>query len=388
MFRFVIHLVALAAPFVTVTSALAVVVPTGLGSGDSYHLAFVARDKTSAESTDIESYNTFVQEQAVLNPTLTGTDENVLWYAVGSTRTVNARDNAVVGADAPVYLLDGVTKIADGFADLWAGTSVSLDNSLSLTQFATPPTSIFIWSGTNSMGTANLSSCHGMLPLGESCVGGGNPQDPVQGAPSHGRVQSTDKEWINAGFSALPFTKRPMYALSSLLTVSGSGTNGPSCDFNGDSACDLSDVDDLFGQGNLVMGVSAPGSAYDLTGNGTLNGEDIDAWLAEAATENGHASPYIASDTDLDRDIDLTDYTTLTSHFNPGASGGLFSTGDGDGDGDIDLGDYNQLTGSFTPVGYSGATAVPEPEAWVILSLGLVALTLLRDTRHPHEDES
>lgn len=388
MFRFMIHLIAFGISVLTAVSAHAVIVPTGLDPGDSYHLAFVTHDKTRAESTNIEFYNTFVQDQAALNPTLTGTDENIFWYAIGSTRLANARDNAVVGADAPVYLLDGTTKIADGFADLWAGASVSLDNTLSLTQFAIPTTVLYVWTGTNSMGTANLSTCFGMLPLGESCIGGGNPQDPVQGAPSHGQVQSTNQQWINAGFSALPYSKRPMYALSSRITVPGSGTNGPACDFSGDSACDLSDINDLFGQGNLAVGVSAPGSAYDLTGDGTLNGEDIDAWLAGAATENGRTSPYSASDTDIDGDIDLTDYNKLAGHFNPWASDGLFSTADGDGDGDIDLTDYSQLAVSFAPLGYGVATAVPEPETWVILSLGLVALTLLRGSRHAHWDES
>ncbi len=146
--------------------------------------------------------------------------------------------------------------------------------------------------------------------------------------------------------------------------------SGPDCDFTGDSACDVADIDDLFGQGNLVTGVSAAGSVYDLTGDGTLNGDDVAAWLSDAATENGQASAYISSDVDLDRDIDLTDFNTLATNFSPGSSAGLFSTGDGDGDGDVDLSDYNTLAGSFTPTGYGGAAAVPEPVSLVLLSLG------------------
>ena len=100
----------------------------------------------------------------------------------------------------------------------------------------------------------------------------------------------------------------------------------------------------------------------------------INDWLAGAATENGHASAYLASDSDLDRDADLGDYNRLASNFNPAGSGAVFSSGDGDGDGDVDLSDYNTLAGSFQPVGYGGATAVPEPATWV---LGLMGLTLL-----------
>ena len=209
MFRFMIHLIAFGISVFTAVSAHAVIIPTGLDPGDSYHLAFVTHDKTPAASTDIEFYNTFVQDQAALNPTLTGTDENVFWYAIGSTRLADARDNAVVGADTPVYLLDGSTKITDGFADLWAGTSVSLDNTLSLTQFAIPTTTLYVWTGTNSMGTANLSTCFGLLPLGESCIGGGNPQDPVQGAPTTARCNPRINSGLAQDFQRFPMRNAP-----------------------------------------------------------------------------------------------------------------------------------------------------------------------------------
>src|SRR5687768_14537876 len=94
-------------------------VPPGLNPGDMYHLAFVTRDERDATSSDITVYNAFVQVQAALNPTLTGTDMGVLWNAIGSTASVNARDNAPVAA--AVYLLDG-TKIADDFGDIWDGS--------------------------------------------------------------------------------------------------------------------------------------------------------------------------------------------------------------------------------------------------------------------------
>ena len=156
----------------------------------------------------------------------------------------------------------------------------------------------------------------------------------------------------------------------------------PVCDFSGDSACDLADIDDLFGQGDLLAGVSAPGSVYDLTADGRLNGDDVTAWLAEAATENGHASAYLSSDSDLDGDVDLSDFTRLTENFRPGTSGALFSTGDGDGDGDVDLGDYTRLASGFAPLGYTEAAAVPEPNSLVLFSLGgVLALSRRRAAR-------
>ena len=144
------------------------------------------------------------------------------------------------------------------------------------------------------------------------------------------------------------------------------------CDFTGDSSCDTADIDDLFWQGDLVAGVSGTGSDYDLTGDGTLNGNDIAAWLSGAATENGHTSAYLSGDTDLDRDIDLTDYNVLAANFRPAGSAGLFSTGDGDGDGDVDLSDYNTLAGNFSPTGYDTTTEMPEPMSVVLIVIGTV----------------
>jgi len=165
------------------------------------------------------------------------------------------------------------------------------------------------------------------------------------------------------------------YKISDIRTV---GPSGPSCDFNGDSSCNVADIDDLFGQGNLATGVSGSGSPYDLTDDGTLNGNDIAAWLAEAATENGHSTSYVSSDTNLDRRVDLTDYNMLTANFSPGSSGGLFSTADSDGDGDVDLADYNTLTSNFSPVGYGTTMAIPEPVSAVLCALGAVITLLLR----------
>ncbi len=48
--------------------------PTGLSPGDEYQLAFVTSGTTDATSADIGTYNDFVNLQAALNPSLTGTD--------------------------------------------------------------------------------------------------------------------------------------------------------------------------------------------------------------------------------------------------------------------------------------------------------------------------
>jgi formylglycine-generating enzyme required for sulfatase activity len=141
-----------------------------------------------------------------------------------------------------------------------------------------------------------------------------------------------------------------------VVNLVGGGGNGPACDLTGDSSCDLADIDSLAGSGATA----------------------INDWLTGAATENGHASPYLPSDSDLDRDVDLTDFNLLASNFNPAGSGATFSTGDGNGDGSVNLSDYNTLAGSFNPTGYAGTTAVPEPTTWVLGLLGLAVLGVCR----------
>ena len=135
-----------------------------------------------------------------------------------------------------------------------------------------------------------------------------------------------------------------------LVNFTIAGGKGPACDLTGDSSCDIADLDTLAGGGATA----------------------INDWLAGAATENGYGSPYLGGDTDLDRDVDLSDYNALAGNFNPAGSGGLPSQGDIDGDGDVDLSDYNTLAGNFAAAGYAGAAGVPEPSSMVLCMLGLV----------------
>ena len=136
--------------------------------------------------------------------------------------------------------------------------------------------------------------------------------------------------------------------------------SGPDCDLTGDDSCDLADIDSLAGGGATA----------------------INDWLAGAATENGYASAYLASDIDLDRDVDLGDYNRLAANFNPAGTGAVFSLGDSNGDGSVNLSDYNTLAGSFNPLGYAAAAAVPEPVSLVLLSLGGLLVLFRRPGGH------
>lgn len=197
-------LLALVLCFSASPALAAVYVPPGLNPGDLYHLAFVTRDSRDALSPNIQDYNNFVTAQAALNPSLTGTNMGVSWYAIASTVAVDARDNAVIGANVPVYLLDG-TKIADGYADVWVGQS--LDAPLKTTQFAVDTLDTFVWTGSEPSGKEFVIVNTGSVALGSplSSAMRGNPL-----------VSNFTWIWNGTIFQQRP---NPLYALSEPLTV-------------------------------------------------------------------------------------------------------------------------------------------------------------------------
>jgi hypothetical protein len=164
------------------------IVPPDLNVGDVYHLVFVTSGGRDATSSDIAVYNSFVNDEADLVPELVG----FTWFAIGSTETVDARDNALVSA--PVYRLDG-TKVADDFLDMWNG---SIDATITINQFG-EFNDVFVWTGTLASGQASVN------PLGSPF--------PRIGDPS-----SIGSAWVQSGSLDQSVTLG-FYALSRKLTV-------------------------------------------------------------------------------------------------------------------------------------------------------------------------
>jgi hypothetical protein len=102
-------------------------IPTGMGAGDSFQLVFQTSTPVVGltgvgDPAVIGNWNTHVTNVA-------GTSgladiPSIAWYAILSTPTVDAKDNAVVSA--PVYLLDSATTIstliASDATDMWDGS--------------------------------------------------------------------------------------------------------------------------------------------------------------------------------------------------------------------------------------------------------------------------
>lgn len=175
--------------------------PAGLNAGDTFRFLFVTAGTTTATSSDIATYNTFVQAQAG-NATYNGV--TVTWKAIGSTSSVSARDN-VGGFGTPVAVYrPGGAKLADDMTanvnGLWSGTllatpSERIDGS-SVTEYP--------WTGSKlDGGIPSLGSYLGDL-FG---VYAGNT--------------SAANLWITASNGNYYGSPRPMYGLSEELTASG-----------------------------------------------------------------------------------------------------------------------------------------------------------------------
>lgn len=181
-------------------STIILATPAGLNPGDKFRFLAVTSGSTTATSTDINTYNTFVQ-----NDFGGATYDSVVvnWKAIGSTSTVNARDNVGgFGSLVPVYKPFTGTLLADNLTDvdgLWSGflyapPNETLSESLGNGYFQ-------IHTGSEANGLLD-SSRH----LGASQVRYG-----LTGA-------AFSASWIHSSFITSGSARR-MYALSSELTV-------------------------------------------------------------------------------------------------------------------------------------------------------------------------
>ena len=100
-------------------------VPAGLGVGDRFRLIFVSSTTRDAQSADIGDYNAFVQTAAAAGHSDI-TDYSADFTAVGSTPSVDARDNTrtrFIKTDkgVAIYYLGG-NKVADDYEDFYDGS--------------------------------------------------------------------------------------------------------------------------------------------------------------------------------------------------------------------------------------------------------------------------
>ena len=156
---------------------------------------------------------------------------------------------------------------------------------------------------------------------------------------------------------------------------------GLACDFDGNGACDLADID------SLVAAVASGSSdlTFDLNGDGMVTRADINdatsGWLTQAGAENvgvTGGNPYLEGDANLDGSVDVPDFNQWNG--NKFTSAAAWSQGDFTADGSIDVGDFNVWNNNkFTS---SAAAAVPEPSACVLAWGLLLGAGLWRRRRY------
>ena len=200
MYRLIASLLFCATCLLAPLAALAapITVPTDLNVGDKYRLAFVTSTTRDATSSNIADYNSFVAAVAAGQPELAAL--GTTWSVIGSTATVDARDNTGTNPSAtgvPIYRLDD-TRIANSNADLWDGSLLAIldkreDGSLSV--------SAFVWTGTGILGFGASGGEH----LGNSFV-------------EVGLTSSVGGGWIDSS-NFFSFDVRKFYAMSGELTV-------------------------------------------------------------------------------------------------------------------------------------------------------------------------
>ena len=192
-------------------------IPTGLGPGDRFRLIFISTSNSNANSSDIDVYNTFVQNLVAASGHEAIKALSATFRMLGSTEAVDARDNTgTTGAGVPIYWLGGA-KVADDYGDFYDGDwdeeatgrrengdSVSIGNNWK------------IWTGSAEDGTEAMNDTN----TESRALGNSGNHWVMQGSPNgsdsaHGPIQSN-----TAGRG----TNRGVYGLSGVFTVSDQPT--------------------------------------------------------------------------------------------------------------------------------------------------------------------
>lgn len=204
--------------------------------GDTYRLVFITSADTAGTSTDITTYNTFVQGLA----DAAGLD-GATWNVVGSTSAVDARDNTGTNPDTDgvgeaVLLMDGTTVIADNYADLWNGINVIRDEegtwlTVHLDENGNQRLNDRVITGTDGDGKASTDSAR---VLGGSSESTPKVQCGRNYAPSFYNNLGANNWMRDWNMNATD--QRPVYAMSDPMTVMDTNNASVVSPLNGDDA--------------------------------------------------------------------------------------------------------------------------------------------------------
>jgi hypothetical protein len=178
--------------------SLAAVVPPDLPAGSQYKVIFVTADSTTALSTDIGYYNSFVAAEA---PSIDGAS----WMAVVTTPYVATLPDA---STEPIYNTQG-QLVADNVMDLWNG---NLHNAISYDQYGERPGKYEVWTG------CEWPYPQYTYPLGVYSTYGSTNISPNMGCANFANNQWLDYENYDVSSNPLEMLF-PLYGISSPITV-------------------------------------------------------------------------------------------------------------------------------------------------------------------------
>ena len=185
--------------------------PAGLSAGE-FRLIFLSSTKHNAESSNIGTYNTFVQNRAAAGHADIR-EYSSAFKVVGCTADVDARDNTGTthtSADrgVPIYWLNG-NKVADQYQDFYDGSwddEANDRNQSGNDAHDTSQTGNYPYTGCDHNGTESISG--NSLALGQTAVRTGEPNSSIgTRGPLQGAGSSTSD------------SPRPFYGLSSVFQV-------------------------------------------------------------------------------------------------------------------------------------------------------------------------
>ena len=181
--------------------------PTAVAAGAKFRLLFLSSTRRNASSTDIATYNTFIQTRAA-NGHADIRDYSAGFRAVGCTAAVDARDNTATtyttsDKGVPIYWLNGA-KAADQYEDFYDGSwddEANDKNESGTNGLDTSLNENWPLTGCDHDGTAHAA-------LGASQVTRGRPNSSGSG---HGPLNGNDQ--ITSGLTS------PLYGLSEVFQV-------------------------------------------------------------------------------------------------------------------------------------------------------------------------
>ena len=187
-----------------------VTVPPNLVPGSLYRLVFVTTDTTSTYPAGISYYNAFVTAEADEVQALAAL--GATWTVIGSTETVSAITNVDPSLAGTIYNLAG-QEVAPNSAALFGVVTEPLLNPIAYDQNGNVQTNEPIWTGTCVSGGS----------LGATCEG----DSFGDGASSVGLSSATSFDYLADGSYVDATDGRPLYAISSTLTVPVSAPEPP-----------------------------------------------------------------------------------------------------------------------------------------------------------------